>query len=293
MVSGRRSLYRQSTGRGGYANDLDETVVHWERAWVVPVPVATPSANGTSTKTNGQLAGTPSGGNSDEKAASTQLSFKVKVWAQLENQSDFTILKDGDDDDYINLVAATTQALKRKGGTGNQIQTGSLSAADIRGAVGGESMSISSYTSNEQKPKTEADAAEPTATATEAPVEKVEESAPAPAATEVKPTESETEAPKDTTEAAGTAADVDMADTETKDAKPDDAAATEQPSEPTQTDAPEQPAPEAAAATEDAPSETTAAPTEEPAAGSKPEEPSAAAPASENTNEGDVEMKDA
>lgn len=153
MVSGRRSLYRQSGGRGAYSNDLDETVVHWERAWVSPVPISSTSANGL-TKANGSTSKALSGAaNAEDESSVTQYSFKVKVWAQLENQSDFVALQDGDDDDYLNLLAATSQALNRKGGSTGQAQSGSLTAADIRGAVGGEEMSISSYTSNEAKPK--------------------------------------------------------------------------------------------------------------------------------------------
>lgn len=166
MVSGRRSLYRQSTGRGAsHSNDLAETVVHWERVWVSPLPVSTSNGN-PNAKVNGSagvsktLSGTTSGGNSleeDQSPAQATLPFKVKVWAQLDNQGDFATLNDGDDDDYINLVAATSHVQGRKVNAVNQATSDSLTAADIRGAVGGgEDVSISSYTSNEAKPKSNA-----------------------------------------------------------------------------------------------------------------------------------------
>lgn len=178
MVSHRRSLYRQSTGRGAsYGNDLEETITHWERVWVAPLPISTSSANGSApvnSKSGISSTRSPagpsasSGGAGEEDQGTAQLSFKVKVWAQLENQADFVALKDGDDDDYINLVAATNQAQSRKTNAGGQATNDSLSAADIRGAVGGgEEISISSYTSNEAKPK--AAAAAPESAATEKP----------------------------------------------------------------------------------------------------------------------------
>lgn len=164
MVSHRRSLYRQSTGRGAsYANDLDENIVHWERVWVAPLPISTSTSGTANTKVNGSTGvnKTSSGGASgsgnledDQTAAQATLSFKVKVWAQLESSTDFVSLKDGDDDDYINLEAATIHSQGRKVNAVGQSGNDSLSAADIRGAVGGgEDVSISSYTSNEAKPK--------------------------------------------------------------------------------------------------------------------------------------------
>lgn len=154
MVSHKRSLHRQS-GRA-YAHDIEENVVQWERVWVSPLSIpssatsnapngkATPGSSSTSAqKINSNI-------NSDGSDKPPTFSFKVKVWAQLNNQAESIAIKDGDDDDYINLVAATQS---RKGAP-VPAGSGSLTAADIRGAVGGgEDVSISSYTSNEAKPK--------------------------------------------------------------------------------------------------------------------------------------------
>lgn len=209
MVSHRRSLYRQSTGRGAsYGNDLEETITHWERVWVAPLPISTTNANGSApANSKSGISSTKSpaanSGVTEEDQGTAQLSFKVKVWAQLENQADFVSLKDGDDDDYINLVAATNQAQSRKTNAGGQATNDSLSAADIRGAVGGgEEISISSYTSNEAKPKPAA--------------------APAPAAIEKASTESAVESETNSTEPAAEKTAESAAPKEEESAKPED-----------------------------------------------------------------------
>lgn len=148
MVSHKRSLHRQS-GRA-YAHDIEENVVRWERVWVSPLSIPSSATSSGPVKANGTTSTQKLNSDTETAEKLPTFSFKVKVWAQLSNQMDSVVLKDGDDDDYINLVAATHS---RKD-VPNQANAGSLTAADIRGAVGGgEEVSISSYTSNEAKPK--------------------------------------------------------------------------------------------------------------------------------------------
>ncbi|KAF5094600.1 hypothetical protein D0Z03_002030 [Geotrichum reessii] len=148
MVSHKRSLHRQS-GRA-YAHDIEENVVRWERVWVSPLSIPSSATSSGPVKANGTTSTQKLNSDTETAEKLPTFSFKVKVWAQLNNSTESVVLKDGDDDDYINLVA-TTQSRKD---VPSQANAGSLTAADIRGAVGGgEEVSISSYTSNEAKPK--------------------------------------------------------------------------------------------------------------------------------------------
>lgn len=175
MVSYRRSLYRQS-GRSSsvqaYKNEIDEHVSHWSRVWITPLVNAPGGPHDATNKSNGHQSnndalkgsyinavpsidapnsGTPGSTNSNDPndAAKSAVIPKIKMWAMLANPNDYVPVTDGDETDHLDLVAATAAHKakyavtlpedvqnkadqKKKDG-----KDGSLTAADIRGAVGG------------------------------------------------------------------------------------------------------------------------------------------------------------
>lgn len=152
----RRSLYRQS-GRytsTPYIPETDERVVSWSREWVtpaLPVDAATSSVSQSATPAPGAANDTFANGKS-------QASFSVKMWVHTDSK----IPQDGDDDDYLVFEDPVQEIAPA---VSQQSQEGGLSAADIRGAVGGEAIPGISASSDYSKAKEE---------------EKEDESAPAP-----------------------------------------------------------------------------------------------------------------
>lgn len=176
----RRSFYRQTTRQQTtYVNDIDDKIVHWAKEWVSPSlsrAAAAAAAQDTVSQINGGGSSTADGGANDAGAnpnssggnsSTTTLPFSVKMWvAHPETDEKDIPVKDCAEDDLLDLARYTV--IKRQP---EQAAAGSndLTAADIRGAVGGEAIPgiASGYDAKpeDQPPKVEAPAA-----ATEAPV---------------------------------------------------------------------------------------------------------------------------
>lgn len=142
----RRSLYRQS-GRytsTPYVIETDERVVSWNREWVtpaLPVDAATSSVSQSATPAPGSTTDSFANGKS-------HASFSVKMWVQADSK----IPQDCDEDDYL-IFEDPVQEIAPA--VSQQTQDGGLSAADIRGAVGGEAIPGISASSDYSKAKEE------------------------------------------------------------------------------------------------------------------------------------------
>lgn len=148
----RRSL-RQSRRHSAqpYLTEIDDRVLHWSKQWVTPVLAETAAVQNPFQASSG---GTPAPGaasttnspavNGNVDGSRAGLGFSVKMWVVTDSSP--PVINDGDDNDLLNMAdysvykALPEQALPQQGG---------LSAADIRGAVGGEAIpGIESYSKN-------------------------------------------------------------------------------------------------------------------------------------------------
>lgn len=130
----RRSLYRQSArhSSGLYLNDLDEKIVHWKYDVVNSL---SPNTGSTGNNGNGSIVATPNanGTNGHSEHGKNHGPFSVKMWIQVDDASYQKVI-DCDDSQLLDIKPS-----KEVPETENRTEDG-LSAADIRGAVGGESI---------------------------------------------------------------------------------------------------------------------------------------------------------
>lgn len=154
----RRSLYRHSTRHSTqpYITEIDDNVVHWSKEWVSPIinssdssisATGQPSNSGTPVPPGAVSAsGSPSvNGNSTGANGKPGLGFSVKMWTIVESSP--PPIDDGNEGDLLDLARYSMIKVEPEKPQPTQ---GGLSAADIRGAVGGESIpGIANYSSNE------------------------------------------------------------------------------------------------------------------------------------------------
>jgi hypothetical protein len=154
----RRSLYRHS-GRhqSSYAVDVDEKIVHWRREWVTPqLSQAQQQAQQTQAQSQANTPGPEDSKNTNGSVApATTRDFKIKAWVPID-ESTYQPVEDGEPDDVLDMQSSETKVILPEP---EPEQTGGLTAADIRGAVGGDAIPgivSQQYTEND-KPKEEED----------------------------------------------------------------------------------------------------------------------------------------
>ncbi|CAN6630944.1 hypothetical protein TRVA0_013S00188 [Trichomonascus vanleenenianus] len=142
--------YRQSSRHTGqYLTDLDDKIKGWQREWTSPLlnaaaasAPATAVTNGSATKSqqNTPAPGSespPASAAAELNAANKKLySFSVKMWVRVDEEG--VAVEDGDAGDVLDLSSSTQRA--RMVDEDKSKSEGGLTAADIRGAVGGEAI---------------------------------------------------------------------------------------------------------------------------------------------------------
>ncbi|KAA8916162.1 hypothetical protein TRICI_001653 [Trichomonascus ciferrii] len=153
----RRSLYRHS-GRhqSSYAVDVDEKIVHWGREWVTPqLSQAQQQAQQTQAQSQANTPGPEDAKNTNGSAATTAASaatrdFKIKAWVPID-ESTYQPVEDGEPDDVLDMQSSETKVILPEP---EPEQAGGLTAADIRGAVGGDAIpGIVSQQYSDNKPE--------------------------------------------------------------------------------------------------------------------------------------------
>lgn len=135
----RRSFYRSSRQgtAGPYVADIDEKITHWSRDWVSPqLPAQQLQQQSSSSVTPAPNADEAESPNPNEQLKSNQFGFTVKTWILVDDE-DYVPVKDGDDGDTLDIDVFTQANLSKEQPVP---ETGALTAADIRGAVGGEAI---------------------------------------------------------------------------------------------------------------------------------------------------------
>lgn len=171
MVSYRRSLYRQSTRGSSHShkNEIEDHVNHYDRVWVSPV-ISTPglnsnsssSANASSNRQQSLAAATAAAheahaasGLDNSGSAPPTVPCLVKTWAMLTNHGDYVPVQDGDPEDLLDLLSAKSNTTAKRP-ISNET-SGSLTAADIRGAVGSDGSNIAGYSVNTKSSSSSSD----------------------------------------------------------------------------------------------------------------------------------------
>uniref|UniRef100_A0A060T6G1 ARAD1C19668p n=1 Tax=Blastobotrys adeninivorans TaxID=409370 RepID=A0A060T6G1_BLAAD len=155
----RRSLYRQSSrhSAGPVVIDVDEKVSHWSFEWSSPLlpqgqtnaqnqqgrqnsphPRSTPQT-GTTTPGGANADNGDANGSADKASAPVApqtYPFKVRAWVQVDDAS-YTPVNDGPEDDVLDIEKFTIKPIVVPEPAP---QEGALTAADIRGAVGGDAI---------------------------------------------------------------------------------------------------------------------------------------------------------
>jgi hypothetical protein len=149
----RRSLYRHSARHSvqPYLTETDDNVVYWSKEWVTPTSTETataiqPSNSGTPAPGAVSSTGSPAVNGTANSVTNGKpgLGFSVKMWTVVESSPPPT--NDGDDEDLLDMTQFSVIKVEPEKPAPPQ---GGLSAADIRGAVGGESIpGIASYSTN-------------------------------------------------------------------------------------------------------------------------------------------------
>lgn len=159
LLMTRRSLYRQSSrhSAGPVVIDVDEKISHWSFEWLSPLlPQGQTNAQNQQGRQNSPHprstpqtgTTTPGGANADNgdvngsadktsaPAAPQTYPFKVRAWVQVDDAS-YSPVNDGPEDDVLDVEKFTIrQAVVPEPAP----QEGALTAADIRGAVGGDAI---------------------------------------------------------------------------------------------------------------------------------------------------------
>lgn len=150
----RRSFYRQSTRQQTtYVNDIDEKVIHWSKEWVSPTISGTASTATQESQASSLNGVTVDLHDGDKKQTVTTLPFSVKMWVSHPelDEKDIPVKDSVEGDALLDLPQYMVIKRQPEAPTGGN---NDLTAADIRGAVGGES--IPGIASGYDNPSTEA-----------------------------------------------------------------------------------------------------------------------------------------
>lgn len=134
----RRSLYRHS-GRhqSSYAVDVDEKIVHWSREWVTPQLSQAQQQGQTQAQSQANTPGPEDSKTTNGSAVPADTrDFKIKAWVPIDDSS-YQPVEDGEPDDVLDMQSSETKVILPEP---EPEQTGGLTAADIRGAVGGDAI---------------------------------------------------------------------------------------------------------------------------------------------------------